>query len=244
MAALQVVVAVLFLIVGTFAQQVPPAISEKITLLTLPNSSRHIDRDRLAYGFWLLAREQNLRPEKLPYIMVIQVPEAAAVRFEYGKHQPHSRGSLADPRLWVLRGMGGWRAQTGGLSRQTPGRAAARVSPPADGRRGASSRQSGGQFGRRGVSTSRRERIINNRKPWRTRRPAMSAPSRKYELRQRRTRKRSMALLRKRYAHAQTEAERDRIVAKLARIRPGASLAELLRPQTSVPAPGAERKAA
>lgn len=72
----------------------------------------------------------------------------------------------------------------------------------------------------------------------------MSTPSRKYELHQRRTRKRSMALLRKRYAQAQTEAERDRIVAKLARIRPGVSLAELLRPQASVPAPDAGRKAA
>ncbi len=72
----------------------------------------------------------------------------------------------------------------------------------------------------------------------------MSTPSRKYELHQRRTRKRSMALLRKRYAQAQTESERDRIVAKLARIRSGVSLAELLRPQAGVPVPGAGRKAA
>ena len=72
----------------------------------------------------------------------------------------------------------------------------------------------------------------------------MSTPSRKYELRQRRTRKRSMTLLRKRYAQAQTESERDRIVAKLARIRPGGSLADLLRPQTSAPAQKAGRKAA
>ncbi len=72
----------------------------------------------------------------------------------------------------------------------------------------------------------------------------MSAPSRKYELRQRRTRKWSLVHLRKRYKQAQTEAERDRIVAKLARIWPGAPLSELLRPQGDVPARSSARKAA
>ncbi len=81
MAALRVVVALLFLIVGTFAQQAPPAVSEKITLLTLPNASRHVDRDRLAYGYWLLAREQNLDLTNSPHIIVIQIPESAAASF-------------------------------------------------------------------------------------------------------------------------------------------------------------------
>lgn len=81
MAALRVVVALLLLIAGAFAQQAPLAVFDKITLLTLPNASRHIDRDQLASGFWVLVREQNLQSEKLPYIIVIQVPESAAVRF-------------------------------------------------------------------------------------------------------------------------------------------------------------------
>lgn len=80
MAALRVVVALLLLIAGPFAHQAPPAVSDKITLLTFSNA-RHIDRDQLASGFWVLVREQNLQSEKLPYIIVIQVPESAAVRF-------------------------------------------------------------------------------------------------------------------------------------------------------------------
>ncbi len=71
----------------------------------------------------------------------------------------------------------------------------------------------------------------------------MSAPSRKYELRQRRNRKWSLVHLRKRYKQAETEAERDRIVAKLAHIWPGIPLSELLRPKADVPA-RASRKAA
>ena len=81
MAALWVVVALLFLIVGTFAQQAPPAVSEKISLLTLPNASPYIDRNRLAYGLWLLLREQNLELRKIRYILVIQVPDGAVARF-------------------------------------------------------------------------------------------------------------------------------------------------------------------
>lgn len=72
----------------------------------------------------------------------------------------------------------------------------------------------------------------------------MSTPSRKYELHQRRTRRRSLVRLRKRYQRAQTEAQRDRIVAKLARIWPGVPLSGLLRPQADVPARSAARKAA
>ncbi len=46
----------------------------------------------------------------------------------------------------------------------------------------------------------------------------MSAPSRRPEIRRRRTRKEKIAILRKRYAAAATDADRNRVAAKLQRL--------------------------
>ncbi len=46
----------------------------------------------------------------------------------------------------------------------------------------------------------------------------MSAPSRRPEIRRRRTRKEKIAILRKRYAAAATDADRSRLAAKLQRL--------------------------
>lgn len=81
MTALRVVVVVLSLAAGVVAQQAPHGIADKISLLTAPKTSGCIDRDRLAYALWMLAREQNLERAELPRIVVIQISDEAAARF-------------------------------------------------------------------------------------------------------------------------------------------------------------------
>jgi len=58
----------------------------------------------------------------------------------------------------------------------------------------------------------------------------MSTPSRNSEIRRRRTRKEKIALLRKRYAAASSEGDRNRIVEKLRRLSPTFKLEEFTKP--------------
>ena len=58
----------------------------------------------------------------------------------------------------------------------------------------------------------------------------MSTPSRKSEIRRRRARKEKIALLRKRYASASSEGDRNRIVEKLRRLSPTFKLEEFTGP--------------
>lgn len=81
MAVLRVVVVVLSLAAGLVAQQVPPGLADKISLLAAPKTSGCIDRDRLAYALWILVREQNLERTALPHIVMIQISDEAAARF-------------------------------------------------------------------------------------------------------------------------------------------------------------------
>ena len=58
----------------------------------------------------------------------------------------------------------------------------------------------------------------------------MTTPSRKSEIRRRRARKEKIALLRKRYAAASSEGDRNRIVEKLRRLSPTFSVEEFVKP--------------
>jgi len=58
----------------------------------------------------------------------------------------------------------------------------------------------------------------------------MTTPSRTSEIRRRRARKEKVALLRKRYAAATSEGDRNRIVEKLRRLSPTFSMEEFLKP--------------
>jgi hypothetical protein len=58
----------------------------------------------------------------------------------------------------------------------------------------------------------------------------MTTPSRKSEIRRRRARKEKVALLRKRYAAATTDGDRNRLVEKLRRLSPTFSMEEFLKP--------------
>jgi len=58
----------------------------------------------------------------------------------------------------------------------------------------------------------------------------MTTPSRKSEIRRRRARKEKIALLRKRYAAANSEGDRARIVQMLRRLSPTFSMEEFLKP--------------
>jgi len=58
----------------------------------------------------------------------------------------------------------------------------------------------------------------------------MTTPSRNSEIRRRRARKEKIALLRKRYAAATTEGDRNRVVEKLRRLSPTFSMEEFLKP--------------
>ena len=58
----------------------------------------------------------------------------------------------------------------------------------------------------------------------------MTTPSRNSEIRRRRARKAKIALLRKRYAAASSEADRTRIVEKLHRLSPTFSIEEFTKP--------------
>ena len=58
----------------------------------------------------------------------------------------------------------------------------------------------------------------------------MTRPSRKSEIRRRRSRKEKVALLRKRYAAASSEGDRARIVEKLKRLSPTFVMEEFLKP--------------
>jgi hypothetical protein len=58
----------------------------------------------------------------------------------------------------------------------------------------------------------------------------MTTPSRKNEIRRRRARKEKIALLRKRYASANSDLERNRVVEKLRRVSPTFSMEEFLKP--------------
>jgi hypothetical protein len=58
----------------------------------------------------------------------------------------------------------------------------------------------------------------------------MTTPSRKSEIRRRRARKEKIALLRKRYAAATSEGDRNRVVEKLRRLSPTFSLQEFVKP--------------
>jgi hypothetical protein len=57
----------------------------------------------------------------------------------------------------------------------------------------------------------------------------MSTPSRKHEILKRRVRKHKIALLRRRFQRATTEAERSHILSKLARISPNMTREEFTR---------------
>ncbi len=57
----------------------------------------------------------------------------------------------------------------------------------------------------------------------------MTAPSRRPEIRQRRKRKEKVTLLRKHYATAKTDADRNKIVEKAKRMYPGRAPEEVLR---------------
>jgi hypothetical protein len=61
----------------------------------------------------------------------------------------------------------------------------------------------------------------------------MSAPSRQYEIRKRRSRKRKVAVLRRRYKDAGTETERGQILGQLARLSPTMTLEQFTRRQSS-----------
>ncbi len=56
----------------------------------------------------------------------------------------------------------------------------------------------------------------------------MTAPSRRPEIKQRRKRKEKITLLRRRYATAKTEADRNKIVDKVRRLYPGRTPEEVL----------------
>jgi hypothetical protein len=58
----------------------------------------------------------------------------------------------------------------------------------------------------------------------------MTTPSRKSEIRRRRARKEKIALLRKRYAAASSEGDRNRITEKLRRLSPTFSMEAFLKP--------------
>jgi hypothetical protein len=58
----------------------------------------------------------------------------------------------------------------------------------------------------------------------------MTTPSRNSEIRRRRARKEKIALLRKRYAAAASEGDRNRILEKLRRLSPTFSLEEFVKP--------------
>ncbi len=58
----------------------------------------------------------------------------------------------------------------------------------------------------------------------------MTTPSRKAEIRRRRARKEKIALLRKRYAAATAEGDRNRILEKLRRLSPTFSIEEFVKP--------------
>lgn len=60
----------------------------------------------------------------------------------------------------------------------------------------------------------------------------MTTPSRKSEIRRTRARKEKILLLRKRYAKAGSEGERDRIIEKLKRVSPTFSLEEFVKAAT------------
>ncbi len=57
----------------------------------------------------------------------------------------------------------------------------------------------------------------------------MTTPSRKSEIRRTRARREKIALLRKRYAKANSESERNRILEKLNRVSPGFSVEQFTR---------------
>lgn len=61
----------------------------------------------------------------------------------------------------------------------------------------------------------------------------MTTPSRNSEIRRRRARKAKIALLRKRYAAAASEADRARVVEKLRRLSPTFSMEEFTKPITA-----------
>jgi len=58
----------------------------------------------------------------------------------------------------------------------------------------------------------------------------MTTPSRKSEIRRRRTRKEKIAFLRKRYAAASSEGDRNRVVEKLHRLSPTFKVEEFVKP--------------
>ncbi len=58
----------------------------------------------------------------------------------------------------------------------------------------------------------------------------MTTPSRKAEIRRRRARKDKIAWLRKRYAAASSEGDRNRILEKLRRLSPTFSIEEFVKP--------------
>ena len=80
MLALRVFAMVLFAAGGMFTQQAPPGIADKISLVTSVHAPGHINRDRLAYAFWLLVREQNLELRPLPSILVLHLSQREAAR--------------------------------------------------------------------------------------------------------------------------------------------------------------------
>jgi hypothetical protein len=61
----------------------------------------------------------------------------------------------------------------------------------------------------------------------------MSAPSRQYEIRKRRARRRKVAILRRRYKDAGTETERGRILGQLARLSSTMTLEQFTHRQKS-----------
>lgn len=69
----------------------------------------------------------------------------------------------------------------------------------------------------------------------------MTTPSRKSEIARRRARKHKLALLRRRYAHARSDAERDRILEKVVRFPNGPTVDQFL---AAVPAAPEKRKGA
>ena len=58
----------------------------------------------------------------------------------------------------------------------------------------------------------------------------MSAPSRRPEIRRRRTRKEKISVLRRRYATAKSDAERDQFFARVKRLSPGMTREEFIAP--------------
>jgi len=61
----------------------------------------------------------------------------------------------------------------------------------------------------------------------------MSAPSRRPEIRRRRARKEAVVKLRRRYAKANSEAERNRILDKLKRVSRGLTVEEFIKHATA-----------